>query len=600
MKGSAIAARGRPALFFLALILLASGGLPAAGDTPIRYDVRIEGVPDRALRRDLLLMSESWQLRARPPPTIRLLRRRAERDADTLRLALQAQGYYAAGVEAVCTTRKRKGRVVFRVQPGPVFLVRSVSVGVATGTLPASVTFPSPERLGLETNRPLVAQTVLDAQARVLRAFQAGGYPAARFAEQAIVTDHAAHRADIVLRVDPGPPVRFGPVSVRGLNRLRESYVRRLVPWREGERYDINRVDAFRDTLARGGLFSAVAIESGAVPESGDESPVTVTLKERKRRRVELGVGYTTDGGAETHASWMHRNLFGGAEQLQLEAGVAELKSYTEAAFRRPQFLRTDQDLLLDLKAQREEGEAYTSQWVRAAGGLDRELSRRLRAQAGLALRYSEVEQEEREEFFLWSLPARLLRDTSDDLLDPTRGTRWTVLGEPTYDLLNGGMAFFRVQLTAAGYWRFSRRPLLVLAGRATAGSLVGPSRGDLPADERFYAGGGGSIRGYGYQDVGPLDEDHNPLGGRSVLESSLELRWRATRTMGFVLFADGGTAFEEKVPDFDERYLWGAGLGWRYYTSFGLARFDIAVPLDRRPDIDENYQFYLSIGQAF
>ncbi|MBP7831158.1 MAG: BamA/TamA family outer membrane protein [Kiritimatiellae bacterium] len=591
--------RRLPALAVLALILFAAGGLPARGqkEKAIRYDVRVEGVPDRALRRDLLLLSESWQLHARPPPTIRLLRRRAERDTDTLRLALRARGYYAAEVEAACAAGKKKNRVLFRVQTGPVFLVRSVSIGVTTGSLPAAA---SPARLGLETNRPLVAQTVLDAQARVLRAFQAGGYPAARFAEQSVVVDHAAQRADIVLRVDPGPPVRFGPVSVRGLTRLRESYVQRLVPWREGERYDIDRVDAFRDSLARGGLFSAVAIESGAVPESGDESPVTVTLKERKRRRVELGVGYTADGGAETHASWLHRNLFGGAEQLQLEAGVNEFNLYAEAAFRRPQFLRTDQDLLLDLKVQQEEGDAYTSRWVRASGGLERALPRRLRAQAGLALRYSEVEQEEREEFFLWSLPARLLRDTSDDLLDPTRGARWTLLGEPTYDLLNGGMAFFRVRLTASKYWSFSKRPLLVLAARTAAGSLIGPSRGDLPADERFYAGGGGSIRGYGYQTVGPLNEDDSPLGGRSLLESSLELRWRATRTMGLVLFADGGTAFEEKVPDFDERYLWGAGLGWRYYTSFGLARFDVAVPLDRRPDLDEDYQFYLSIGQAF
>lgn len=563
-------------------------------------DVRLEGAPGRALRKELLSVTETWLLRHKPPPTQRLLLRRAEKDTAPLQAALRARGYYAATVESSCSLHRRRPRITFRVRPGPLYFIRSVSVETVTGSPPESVSIPSPARLGLVARRPLAAQEVLDAGAQVIRAFQAGGYPAARLAGPAVTVDHAARAGDIRFRVEPGPRVRFGPVRIRGLKHLRESFVRGLIPWREGDRYDVRRVDRLRDRLALSGPLSAVEIETGSAAADEEKAPVTLTLKERKRRRVEVGVGYTTDGGADARAAWLHRNLFGGAEQLELQLGVSESIQFSEAAFRRPQFGRPDQDLLLDLKAQSESAEAYTSRWVRAAAGLERVLSPRLRAQGGVSIRYSEVEQEEREEFLLWALPARLLRDTSNDLLDPTRGTRLSFLGAPTYDLRRGEMAFFRAQASAAGYWRLLRQPLLVLAWRLAAGSLLGPSRGDIPADERFYAGGGGSIRGYAYQEVGPLDEDDDPLGGRSLLESSVEVRWRVTRSMGGVLFADGGSAFESNTPDFDENYLWGAGVGWRYYTSFGLIRADVAVPLDQRPGVDEDYQFYVSIGQAF
>ncbi|MBU1693606.1 MAG: autotransporter assembly complex protein TamA [Verrucomicrobia bacterium] len=579
---------------------MAGWAISASGETVRPCKVKIEGTGSRALSRELLSVSETWSLRNRPPPTLRLLRRRAERDAQTMLLALRAKGYYAAEVKPACVPHKRKTRVTFRVRAGPLFLIRSVAIGCAGRPIPESVRLPTPARLGLTTNAPARAETILAAEQLVRHHFQAGGFPKARLSDHAVVVDHAARRVDISFQVEPGPLVLFGPTRIQGLVRLHESHVRRLVPWREGDLYNVEQVELLRNRLTRGGLFSSVQIESGKALEADDRSAVSLTLKERRRRLVEAGVGYATDRGAGTRISWMHRNLFGGAERLHLQAEVSESIVSAEVTFRRPQFLRADQELVLDVKAERETAEAYTSQWIRAAAGLERTLSESLQVQAGLAFRLSEVKQEEKEEFFLLSVPVRLLRDTSNDLLDPTRGTRWTLLGSPSYDLLNHDMAFLRVQATAAGYWRIAKRPLLVLAGRLAAGSLLGPSRNDVPADERFYAGGGGSIRGYAYQEVGPLDDENDPVGGRSLLESSLELRWRAMERMGFVLFADGGTAFEETVPDFDERFRWGAGAGWRYYLSFGLVRFDVAVPLDKRPDVDEPYQVYLSIGQAF
>ena len=127
----------------------------------------------------------------------------------------------------------------------------------------------------------------------------------------------------------------------------------------------------------------------------------------------------------------------------------------------------------------------------------------------------------------------------------------------------------------------------------------MGESTEDLPANKRFYAGGGGSVRGYEFQTVGPLDDDDDPLGGRSLVEVSAEVRTRVTDEIGLVPFVDGGTVFDTAYPDFDETLRWAAGIGLRYFTAVGPVRVDFAFPLNGRDD-DDAFQFYVSFGQAF
>ncbi len=139
------------------------------------------------------------------------------------------------------------------------------------------------------------------------------------------------------------------------------------------------------------------------------------------------------------------------------------------------------------------------------------------------------------------------------------------------------------------------------MAGRVRAGSIVGESRAEIPASKRFYAGGGGSVRGYQFKKVGPLDDENDPIGGRSVIELSAEARFRVSERIGLVPFVDGGAVFTN--PDFstegDDTIRWAAGLGGRYFTVIGPIRLDVAFPINKR-DVDDDFQFYVSIGQAF
>jgi len=192
-----------------------------------------------------------------------------------------------------------------------------------------------------------------------------------------------------------------------------------------------------------------------------------------------------------------------------------------------------------------------------------------------------------------------MTRSTADNPLNPTRGTVVDLSATPYAGFANDPISFLRMSAGGSAYYSLDKGSRFILAGRTRVGSIVGEKTDVLPADKRFYAGGGGSVRGYGYQKVGPLDSDGDPTGGRSLFDLGAELRIRVTETIGVVPFIDGGMVTEESYPSFDEPLLWAGGLGLRYYTGFGPLRLDVAFPINGRKE-DDLFQFYVSFGQAF
>ena len=197
-------------------------------------------------------------------------------------------------------------------------------------------------------------------------------------------------------------------------------------------------------------------------------------------------------------------------------------------------------------------------------------------------------------------MPVSFIWDNTDKVLDATRGFRVQIDGAPTTDTLNNNVNFTRLYGLYSHYFKVVNSPRTVLAGRLGLGSMIGTSVDNIPPDIRFYAGGGSSVRGIGFQLASPLDEEDDPIGGRSLFELSLEARLRVSKSIGVVAFLDGGIAFSSQYPDFDENPRLGSGLGLRYHTPIGPLRFDVGVPLNRRSGIDDKYQIYVSLGQAF
>ncbi len=593
--------------FMAVLVLTVSPcfvGAEEGNNGGIAYEVNFEGVVDDRMERDLRLLSTTVTRKDQPPPTLGLLRARVERDIPDLVLALRSRGYYNASMEKQIMEDRDPVKVIFQVSPGNVYTIRSVEIEKPEDDPELQRHVPSPGEIGLTPGMPADARKILDAEEALAGTMRTRGYPFARVQNTRVVVDHGTEEVSVTFPLVPGPAATFGQTELEGLDRVERDHVLVRIPWQEGERYNENLLHEFRETLAGMRLFTLIRISRAQELHEDGSLPITVELTERKPRTVRAGIGYKTDEGFGATASWEHRNLRGYGERLRTSVVVSEISQSFEGVFDRPDFLRLDQSLGAHARIGQDETDAYTSQNLESAVMLSRELAEGLNVSVGPGFRVSRVEDKaagkRTREFALLSFTGHLDWDFSDDLLDPTRGGRLKAQFTPYVDTLDTDISFFRSYLSYSHYLPLLRSPSLLFAGRAALGSISGASRDAMPTDIRFYAGGGGSVRGYPFKSLSPLDEDNVPVGGRSLVEFSAELRWKMTETLGLVTFLDGGGAFEPPYPDFSTSLRYGAGAGLRYHTPIGPLRLDVGVPLNRRTDIDNPVEIYLSIGQAF
>src|SRR5690606_30570036 len=327
---------------------------------------------------------------------------------------------------------------------------------------------------------------------------------------------------------------------------------------------------------------------------------------ERKHRYLGAGATFSSTEGVGLEGYWGHRNLFGRAEKLRLQGSISRIGSGLKRLsynagimFEKPGVLGPASKFTSSLKGGVEFPDAYEKRFVDARAGFSYDLTRRQRLSGEVRVEWSRVTDvlnPAPKSHLLVSIPVQYVFDARDNRLDPKNGYRLLAYGEPTYDALTGA-AFFKARGAASAYRAFDPEGRFVLAGRVAGGSIIGSSLADIPADRRFYAGGGGSVRGYAYQGIGP-HVGGKPTGGRSYAEASVEMRIKVTDSIGIVPFFDAGTVSTGSVPDFSDIRL-GAGLGLRYATPFGPLRIDAGVPLDRRPG-DPGFGIYAGIGQAF
>lgn len=593
----AASTRARIALLFLLLILGAAGGVVQAQEaSSFPYTVEIAKTGDADLDTSITALSALVERKDSPPATRVGLRRRIAEDQKSIADLLRSEGYYAAKVTEAVDSGASPTAIRIAIDLGPRFTVDAYRVdlqGKAPLDVLADLALP-------KAGDPARAPDIAQAEGAVLARLAEKAHPFARAIDQEIVVDHATSKMAIVLKVDPGAPAAFGPLSLSGLEEVERDHLIGQLPWKEGDPYDQKKIDDGRRALGRSGLFSSVVVDPAAMADASGEVPISIAVAERERRSVGVGLRYETDTGFGTEFFWRHRNLFGRAETLDLTAQVAQNQIGAGAQYREKGFLAKQNTLSLGATVKREEQDAYDSRSAGVTAALERPLFEKVSGSAGVGLEALEVDDRTgTNQFLLLSFPFQLRRDTSNDLLDPSSGSRLTAGYTPVLQTTEG-VTFHRFQLSAAAYHEVLPEKRLILAARAAFGALIGATLSDVPATWRLYSGGGGSIRGYEYQRVGPLDADRDPVGGRSQFETGIEARIRVTEDIGIVPFFDAGNVYRTATLDFGDRLQYAAGLGLRYYTSFGPIRADIAIPLNRRPGIDDKFQFYISLGQAF
>ncbi len=538
--------------------------------------------------------------------------------------ALRSKGFYDARVTATINNQPiedaaaldaiegmpeaQKVDFVFNVATGPVYKVTDLEIQGP----PELVDYPPLDRskLSLIPGQPADATKILATEDEILNVVRGRGYALASVSKREVVIDHATREAQVTFVLQPGPVATMGPVHFSGTDKVDTTYLQRRVPYKEGDPYTPAKVNGLRDKLTSLGTFSVVRVKPATTLNDKGELPVDVELQDRAPRTIGFGLGYETILGFSVNGYWQHRNLFGEAESLRLSAEVnrigygaipADLGYAFKADFKKPDWWMSGQDGLASLVASRDVFPAYTRKGVFLALGIDRAIDPHWRVKAGLS---GEVEELTRygitNDYSLIGVPIEATLNEADSEVDPTQGYRLKLNVTPYADLRNNNDLFAITRLTGTGYINVSGDGRSVLAGRASFGTIPGGVNSNIPFDKLFYAGGGGSVRGYAYQYAGPRDAFGNPLGGASIVESSIEFRQRIGKSFGVVAFVDAGAAYLDNWPNFSQfAPRVGTGVGVRYYTDFGPARLDFGIPLNPQQN-DPAFGLYVSIGQAF
>ena len=554
------------------------------------------------------------------PPTL---------DADLLRLKKHYfdHGFLETSVrvdELQEDAEKQTVRIVIAIDEGPRTLVTAVTL---EGTIPPALPPAAAllEALPLRPKQPINKEDFDRSKALLLTRLHDAGYARAQVIPRTEV-DSEQHTAAVTFTLAPGSETAFGRIAIKGAQQVEEQAIRHQLTIHEGQRASDKDLAASADAIYSLGMFQAVTPRA-LNPEAADE-PLDVEFEvlERKPHALQFSVGYSTTEGFRAQAEWTHRNLFAGAQQLTLLTRVSSIEQRGEVRLHLPYFLAERTAFTQTLFALNEPGTGFSAGGgvIGVSGGahpafgllsvgtesrVEHRFTKTLSGVVGLSFSRNEfrnvnlaaltaAEQEIAQDNTLFVQFAEAQYNTSDSLLNPTHGTVLRGRIDNSTTALISDVSFVKLVLEARHYLPLSQR--LLLATRLKLGGIepYGAST-EVPFNVRFFAGGPGSVRGFELNRLGPVNSEGDPIGGMSLIEGSVELRFPLFGDFGAVLFVDFGNVFASSFTYRlgDLRYAVGPGL--RYNTPVGPLRLDVGVIVDRRPGEDFG-RIEFSIGQAF
>jgi translocation and assembly module TamA len=543
----------------------------------------------------------------------------ARSDYKRINSALYAQGHYGGTIHILIGGREATSvapdadlpdpvsvRVI--VDPGPLFHFGRLRIAHRAPPTddPADHVAP-PESFGFTAGAPALSGVVLKAEQAEIAAWRQLGYADARALPRLVVADHRNLTVDVDMSLAPGRKAVIGPVTVRGTEDLDPAFVAYATGLEPGEEYDPDLIAKANKRLTRLEVFRSQRIAEQGDIGPGGVLPFEVIVQEQPGHRFGVGANYSTIDGLGLEGYWLARNLFGRAERLRLDARIANIGFPLDSGafdyafggtFTKPAMFNPDTDFVASLKAKRDNLPAYRETSVEARAGLNYAWSDELTLSGGVAAGRSQFRDAFGErDFATAGVFGQATFDSRDSRTDPTRGVYLDATVEPYYEFYFGHPQL-RATAEARGYYGFGDARKFVLAGRVAAGAVAGPALSEIPPDKLFFAGGGGSVRGYGYKSIGVPGPGGTVTGGRYLVEGSIEGRMRINDSFGAAAFVDAGYVAADRFAGLEDLRV-GVGVGIRYYTGFGPLRLDVATPLNKRPG-DPDYALYLGLGQAF
>ncbi|MBA3055526.1 MAG: BamA/TamA family outer membrane protein [Sphingomonadales bacterium] len=589
------------------------------------FPANLATFPEREAFLDRFRALSTLRTLASDNDTIAQIAARARVDKDLLDRLLRVYGYYDAivlqtvgGSAADGATSKRSEdgiAVRFDVAPGDRFRFGTIDLGNLAAAGPDAPALR--ESVGIKPGDPLDNDRIVAGRDKLDVDLGETGYAFAEIGAPELLVDHKRLEGDLAIPVEPRGKYNFGHIVSQNPRFLSSHHLEDIARFEPGDLYRRTGQEDLKRAILATGLVSSVTVtprEVAPPPAPGQPGEVVldVAVIPGPLRTVAGLAGYESGEGLRLEASWEHRNFFPSEGMLRVRGVAGTNEQLLGTTVRWNNFHGRDQVFTLDLTGNTVDRESYNARTVGFSATFEKLTTLTFQKPWVWSLGLEVLATAERESvvagqavprttYYIAALPARGAFDYSDNLLDPTRGWRTALRVSPEYSKEQGGptVTYARVQADASAYQPVTGG--VVLAERVRVGSIQGAGLESIAPSRRFYAGGGGSVRGFGYQAIGPRDSAGDPSGGRSLVEFSLEARVDTGLLGGavqLVPFIDAGTVSESATPTLDGmRY--GAGLGLRYKTDFGPLRLDIGTPLNRRAG-DGRITVSVALGQAF
>ena len=591
--------RSRLALIALAAVSLAAGAAAAAPRrAPEQPRAQVQGVADRALRAALQRAAGE----ATGDPVNRIeARRRGREAADSITTLLRSDGYYDSTVTPDIGEGEH-ARAVVQVDPGPLTRLTAADLQWVGAEPSAPAATAARAAVKLKPGDPGRAPDVIAAEGRAVAALAQAGYADAKALPREVVVDHADHSMRPSFKIAAGALVRMDGMQLTGRTRTDRRWLRRLAPWKTREVYKPNDVAELERRLLDTGVYDSVTVALAPKPDADGLRPVVIGLSDRAKHALSLGVGYSTTEGVLADTTYSIFNVLHRADTLTFLAKAQTIDTRLGVTESLPDFFTPGQTLRIGPDAFRAVDPAYTSQGGELVADLTQRYGRYSFLTKGLSFVYSQIDDHELGRLDIYSIRPLLAGslDHTDNVLNATHGYKLDARAEPIYVFGQENLVYLKLQAQGSTYLPLDASGDRVLALRAQAGSIIGGKIPQVPASDRFFAGGGGTVRGYSYQNVGPHYADNTPQGGLSLIDGTIELRQRLAGPLGGVVFLDSGTVGTQATPSFSH-IASSVGVGVRYDLGFAPVRVDIATPLNRLSAASQPpIQVYLSVGQSF
>ena len=543
---------------------------------------------------------------------------RARADEELLVEMLRVYGYYDAQVIRSLVTAEAgedtadAASARFDIIPGQRYRFGVINLGNLAAAPDAAMLRAAFE---IQTGDPLSSDQIVQERADLDLALGENGYPFATMGEADLVIDHREAEGDLTVPVEPKGKYVFGSVTSSLPEFLSGEHLANIARFQPGDVFKRSLETDLRRAILATGLVSSVSIAPREVtPPSGDRPgtvALDVDLAKAPLRTIAGAIGYGSEEGFRVEASWTHRNLFPPEGALKLRGILGTREQLAGVTFTKNNFGGRDHILNVDAYASTLDSDAFDARTVALVGSYERISTLLFQKKFGWAFGGEILATDERnrviggiarprQTFFIGSLFGRVTYDTSDSLLNPMEGFRLSAFAAPEVSRSNNDEDYYiRLQGDASLYQKMNDS--VVLAGRLRLASIQGSELPGIAPSRRLYAGGGGSVRGYGFQAIGPTNDLGEPTGGRSLVEVSAEARIKTglfEGALSVVPFFDAGAVSISQTPDFNF-VKYGAGLGVRYDSGFGPLRLDVGVPINPGP-FDSPVAVYISLGQAF